>query len=114
MQTHELPMRLGCLTQSGEIVPLLITYGLIEIQERLTAMHVLYFDGVLQQVEDEIDQNTSTCSIQAYMDRRVLTIGVYPSIVITAQAEGVKLPEQVFRHPSLQECMRLSCELVGL
>jgi hypothetical protein len=86
----------------------------IELRERLVAMHVLYFDGVLQQVEDDIGQQASTCSIQAYLDRRILTIGVYPSIVITAQVEGVELPEHIFRHPSLQECMRLSCELVGL
>jgi hypothetical protein len=77
-------------------------------------MHKLYFDGVLQQVEDEIGQQTSKCSIQAYLDRRILTIGVYPSIVITARVEGVDLPEHIFRHPSLQECMRLSSELVSL
>lgn len=77
-------------------------------------MHSLYFDGVIQQVECEMEQQASTCSVQAYLDRRVLAVGGYPSIVVSAGIEGVELPEHIFQHASIQECMRVSCELIGL
>lgn len=52
--------------------------------------------------------------VQTYLEVRRGTIGVYPAISVTEYGQGVKLPERVFYHDSLQECMHVSADLVLL
>ncbi|KAK3354057.1 isoprenoid synthase domain-containing protein [Lasiosphaeria hispida] len=86
----------------------------LDLQKCWKTMHQRYFDGLLQQVEDTQAQLSHTRSIQQYMDMRAHTIGVYPAIALALYAAGVDLPERVLQHPCLQECMRISAELVTL
>ncbi|KAK4444001.1 isoprenoid synthase domain-containing protein [Podospora aff. communis PSN243] len=86
-----------------------------QFQKHWIHMHQLYFDGLLQQVTDTRTGRLSSYTIQEYLDLRVKTIGVYPAIALTQYAEGVtSVPERILQHPSLQECMRVSAELVVL
>jgi hypothetical protein len=55
-----------------------------------------------------------TSDVDTYIDMRRGTIGAYPAIAVAEYGQGVKLPESVFQHNSLQECMRVSADLVLL
>lgn len=78
-------------------------------------MHQRYYSGLLQQVEDTRAGRLCSYTIEEYMDLRVLTIGVYPAIALTEYSERVtSLPEHILQHPSLQEFMRISAEMVVL
>ncbi|KAK0642986.1 isoprenoid synthase domain-containing protein [Cercophora newfieldiana] len=86
-----------------------------EFQSHWIDMHQRYYSGLLQQVEDTRANRLRSYTVEEYMDLRVLTIGVYPAIALTEYAEGVtSLPERILQHPSLQECMRISAEMVVL
>lgn len=93
--------------------------SIAELQKRFAAMHVRYLDGIIQQVAEaataqhEMGRYATIRNIQQHMELRTLTIGVYPAITLCEYAGGVKLPEHVFQHPSLQECMHISSELVS-
>ncbi|KAK7956148.1 uncharacterized protein PG986_005370 [Apiospora aurea] len=52
--------------------------------------------------------------VHTYLDMRRGTIGAYPAISVTEFGQGVRLPESVFSHSSLHECMRISADLVLL
>lgn len=49
-------------------------------------MHQLYYDGLIQQVQDTRDGRLCSYTVQEYLDLRVLTIGVYPAIALTEYA----------------------------
>lgn len=92
-----------------------ITHNILAFQQHWIEMHQLYFDGLIQQVEDTKAGKLCSYTVQEYLDLRVRTIGVYPAIALTEYAEGVtSLPESILQHPSLQECMRVCAELVVL
>ncbi|KAK0618895.1 isoprenoid synthase domain-containing protein [Immersiella caudata] len=77
-------------------------------------LHQHYFDGLLLQVEDARAGHPSTRSVEDYLKFRIRTIGVFPAFPISEYAEGVDIPEHAYRHPSIQEIMHVSAEMVIL
>lgn len=49
--------------------------------------------------------------VQTYMEVRRGTIGAYAAAVLGQYAQRIDLPESVFAHNSLQECMRVAADL---
>ncbi|KAF7956989.1 hypothetical protein EAE96_004311 [Botrytis aclada] len=85
-----------------------------EMQQRWIDQHKRYFDQLLVQVDQEVGGQNFTRDVEAYMDLRRGTIGVYPAINLAEYAADVKVPQHVYDHPSLQECMKVSADLVIL
>ncbi|KAL8970703.1 MAG: hypothetical protein Q9183_001390 [Haloplaca sp. 2 TL-2023] len=54
-----------------------------DLQERWKEMHKRFFDGLLNQVQCQLDQRRFTRDVQDYMDMRRGTIGAYPAIALT-------------------------------
>ncbi|KAK4032622.1 isoprenoid synthase domain-containing protein [Parachaetomium inaequale] len=86
----------------------------VDMQQRWRDMHRRYFDGLIHQVKQMSEGLTATRSVDEYIEMRRGTIGVYPAIALTEYGLGTNLPLDVFEHPSLQECMRISADLVLL
>ncbi|KAJ0321407.1 hypothetical protein Brms1b_002768 [Colletotrichum noveboracense] len=66
---------------------------------------------VFQRCWDAISEVSSP---DEYMNMRRGTIGVYPAINLTEYGSNINLPQNVYEHPSLQECMTVSADLVIL
>ncbi|KAK3343688.1 isoprenoid synthase domain-containing protein [Lasiosphaeria hispida] len=81
---------------------------------RFKELHRHYFDGLLLQVADTQAGHPSTRSVEDYLIFRVRTIGVFPAFPISEYAEGVDIPAHAYSHPSIQEVMRISAEMVIL
>jgi len=81
---------------------------------RFRELHQHYFDGLLLQVEDARAGHPSTRSVEDYLRFRIRTIGVFPAFPITEYAEGVDIPAHAYQHPSIQEIMHVSAEMVIL
>ncbi|KAK1756598.1 isoprenoid synthase domain-containing protein [Echria macrotheca] len=81
---------------------------------RFKELHQHYFDGLLLQVEDTRAGHPSTRSVEDYLKFRIRTIGVFPAFPISEYAEGVDIPDHAYQHPSIQEIMRVSAEMVIL
>ncbi|KAJ3557354.1 hypothetical protein NPX13_g9945 [Xylaria arbuscula] len=86
----------------------------LELQQRYREQHWRYFEQLVVQIQRAARSEILTSDVQTYMELRRGTIGVYPGIALTEWAQNVKLPESVFSHNSIQECMRVSSELVVL
>ncbi|KAI9369035.1 isoprenoid synthase domain-containing protein [Aspergillus egyptiacus] len=86
----------------------------IRYQQRWKAMHRQFFDGLLTQVKTMHDQRVFGRDVQEYLDMRRGTIGAYPAIALTEYALGINLPAEVMRHPSCEEFMCISADLVLL
>lgn len=84
------------------------------MQQRYKDQHKRFFDQLVMQVQQFAKGEFLGRDVDTYLEVRRGTIGAYPAIAVTEYAEGLKLPESVFRHNSLQECMRISADLVLL
>ncbi|GAB1317645.1 hypothetical protein MFIFM68171_07855 [Madurella fahalii] len=85
-----------------------------EVYGRFKTLHQHYFDGLLLQVKDTQAGHPSTRSVEDYMKFRIRTIGVFPAFPISEYGEGVDIPDHAYQHPSVQEIMRISAEMVIL
>ncbi|KAK6593101.1 hypothetical protein H4I95_11475 [Botrytis cinerea] len=85
-----------------------------EMQQRWIDQHKRYFDQLLVQVDQQVGGENFTRDVEAYMDLRRGTIGAYPAINLSEYGAGVNVPQHVYDHPSLQECMKVSADLVIL
>ncbi|KAI1159663.1 terpenoid synthase [Nemania serpens] len=85
-----------------------------ELQQRFREQHKRYFDQVVAQVRRVACGEALASDVQTYMEIRRGTIGVYPAIVVSEYGENSTLPDSIFSHSSLQECMRVSTDLVFL
>ncbi|KAI8242196.1 putative fructose-bisphosphate aldolase [Colletotrichum sp. SAR 10_99] len=65
-------------------------------------------------VDQQVSGQTFTRDVDEYMNMRRGTIGVYPAINLTEYGSNINLPQHVYEHPSLQECMTVSADLVIL
>lgn len=84
------------------------------MQQRWIVQHKRYFAQLLVQVDQQVGGESFTREVDAYMDLRRGTIGAYAGITLSEYGSDVKLPQHVFDHPSLQECMTISSDLVIL
>lgn len=84
------------------------------MQQRWIDQHKRYFDQLLVQVDQQVGGENFTRDVEAYMDLRRGTIGAYPAINLSEYGAGVNVPQHVYDHPSLQECMKVSADLVIL
>ncbi|KAK8052035.1 Presilphiperfolan-8-beta-ol synthase [Apiospora rasikravindrae] len=85
-----------------------------ELQQRYKEQHKRYFDQLVIQVQQMARGEALSRDVHTYLDMRRGTIGAYPAISVTEFGQGVRLPENVFSHSSLHECMRISADLVLL
>ena len=85
-----------------------------ELKNRYREQHKRYFDQLVVQVEQEARGEVLSRNVQTYLDVRRGTIGAYPAICIAECAQGIQLPDSAFNHDSMQECMRISADLVIL
>ncbi|OTA98480.1 hypothetical protein M426DRAFT_69724 [Hypoxylon sp. CI-4A] len=85
-----------------------------ELQQRYKEQHIRFFDQLVVQVRQAAQGQILSRDVQTYIEVRRGTIGAYPAIALTEYAQGVRLPGSVFSHNSLQECMRVSSDLVLL
>lgn len=85
-----------------------------ELQERYRRQHERFFGELVEQVDQQTEGKALARDVNEYMAVRRGTIGAYPAIALTEYGQGIKLPEEIFNHPSLQECMVVSADLVLL
>ncbi|KAI1206482.1 Presilphiperfolan-8-beta-ol synthase [Annulohypoxylon truncatum] len=85
-----------------------------ELQQHSKEMHKRFFDGLIEQVRATESQKTLALSIEEYLHLRRGTIGIYPGISLIEYAQGIELPLNILKHPSLQECMCVSADLALL
>ncbi|OTB10482.1 hypothetical protein K445DRAFT_70183 [Daldinia sp. EC12] len=85
-----------------------------EIQQRYKERHKRYFDQLVAQVQEIARGQVLTGDVVTYLEARRRTIGVYPAITLAEYGEGVRLSDSVLSHHSLQECMRITADLVIL
>ncbi|KAI1127081.1 Presilphiperfolan-8-beta-ol synthase [Nemania abortiva] len=85
-----------------------------ELQQRYKKQHSLYFEQLIVQVRRTARREVLTTDVRTYMDIRRGTIGAYPGLALTEYAQGIKLPDHIFSHNSLQECVRVSADLIVL
>ncbi|KAI0850474.1 terpenoid synthase [Daldinia vernicosa] len=83
-----------------------------ELRQQYKEQHKEYFDQIVVQVQQAAKGEVLRRDVQTYIEVRRGSIGVTPAISIIRCIEGVELPEMVVSHSSLQECRRLSSELV--
>ncbi|KAF3810516.1 Presilphiperfolan-8-beta-ol synthase [Colletotrichum gloeosporioides] len=86
----------------------------LEMQNRWIDQHKRYFAQLLVQVDQQVSGQNFTRDVDEYMNMRRGTIGVYPAINLTEYGSNINLPQHVYEHPSLQECMTVSADLVIL
>lgn len=84
------------------------------MQNRWIDQHKRYFAQLLVQVDQQVSGQNFTRDVDEYMNMRRGTIGVYPAINLTEYGSNINLPQHVYEHPSLQECMTVSADLVIL
>lgn len=84
------------------------------MQQRWIDQHKRYFAQLLVQVDQQVGDENFNRDVDAYMDLRRGTIGAYPAINLAEYGSDIKLPQHVYDHPSLQECMTVSADLVVL
>ncbi|KAK7704485.1 Cell wall endo-beta-1,3-glucanase [Diaporthe eres] len=85
-----------------------------EMQQRWIDQHKRYFAQLLVQVDQQVGGDNFKRDVDAYMDLRRGTIGGYAAISLSQYGEDINLPQHVYDHPSLQECMTISSDLVVL
>lgn len=85
-----------------------------EMQQRWIDQHKRYFAQLLVQVEQQVRGENFVRDVNDYMDLRRGTIGAYPAINLSEYAMAIDVPQYVYDHPSLQECMTVSGDLVIL
>ncbi|KAI8306178.1 Presilphiperfolan-8-beta-ol synthase [Colletotrichum sp. SAR11_240] len=85
-----------------------------EMQNRWIDQHKRYFAQLLVQVDQQVSGQNFIRDVDEYMNMRRGTIGVYPAINLTEYGSNINLPQHVYEHPSLQECMTVSADLVIL
>ncbi|KAI0451913.1 Presilphiperfolan-8-beta-ol synthase [Xylaria acuta] len=86
----------------------------LELQQRFREQHRRYFEQLAAQVQRAASGEVLMTDVDTYMEMRRGTIGVYPAIALSEYGHEIKLPEHIFSHSSLQECMRVSTDLVLL
>lgn len=84
------------------------------MQQRWIDQHKRYFAQLLVQVDQQVGGENFSRDVDAYMDLRRGTIGAYPAINLAEYGSDIKVPQHVYDHPSLQECMTISADLVTL
>ncbi|KAI3558552.1 hypothetical protein CABS03_08490 [Colletotrichum abscissum] len=87
---------------------------IIELQERYKASIRYYFSGLLSQVGVQSSKSAMALTVEEYMGFRRGTIGCQPSYVLVEFCHGINVPSNVIDHESLQECRRISADLVIL
>ncbi|KAK0370381.1 hypothetical protein CLIM01_12258 [Colletotrichum limetticola] len=87
---------------------------IIELQERYKASIKYYFSGLLSQVGVQSSKSAMALTVEEYMGFRRGTIGCQPSYVLVEFCHGIHVPSNVIDHESLQECRRISADLVIL
>lgn len=92
----------------------MLTLGTLVMQQRWIDQHKRYFAQLLVQVDQQVRGENFTRDVDAYMDLRRGTIGAYPAINLSEYAADIQVPQDVYDHPSLQECMRVSADLIIL
>ncbi|KAK1673302.1 isoprenoid synthase domain-containing protein [Colletotrichum godetiae] len=85
-----------------------------ELQRRYKASIRYYFSGLLSQVGVETSKSAMTLTVDEYMGFRRGTIGCQPSYVLVEFCHGIIVPSEVIDDESLQECRRISADLVIL
>lgn len=85
-----------------------------DTQKHWKEMHKRFFDGLIDQIKTSSTGKVFTRDVDAYLKMRRGTIGAHPAIALTEFAQGVDLPQEILNHPSLQECMCVSADLVLL
>ncbi|KAK1705415.1 isoprenoid synthase domain-containing protein [Colletotrichum lupini] len=85
-----------------------------ELQERYKASIRYYFSGLLSQVGVQSSKSAMALTVEEYMGFRRGTIGCQPSYVLVEFCHGINVPSNVIDHESLQECRRISADLVIL
>ncbi|KAI0145598.1 Presilphiperfolan-8-beta-ol synthase [Xylariaceae sp. FL1272] len=88
--------------------------ALPELQQRYREQHIRFFDQLIVQVQCAARGEVLSRDVQHYIDCRRGTIGAYPAIAVAEYGQGIRLPESVYQHNSMQECMRVSADLVLL
>ncbi|KAH7141980.1 isoprenoid synthase domain-containing protein [Dactylonectria macrodidyma] len=86
----------------------------LERQERFKEYHRIWFDGLLEQVDSIKQDSWFTINIEEYMVRRRITLGGLPSFVMVEYCCDIQLSREHIDHPSIQECMRISIDLMIL
>ncbi|KAI0967945.1 hypothetical protein F4678DRAFT_464844 [Xylaria arbuscula] len=81
-----------------------------KLQKRYREQHKRFFDQLVVQVKAMASGEVLSRDVQHYLDCRRGTIGAYPALSVAEYGQGVRLPESVFQHNSLQECMRVSAD----
>ncbi|KAJ8121679.1 hypothetical protein ONZ43_g1933 [Nemania bipapillata] len=85
-----------------------------EIQQRYREQHRRFFEQLVVQVERVARGEVLVSDVDTYIEIRRGTIGAYPAISVSEYGQDIKLPDHVFSHNSIQECMRVSADLVLL
>ncbi|OTA61599.1 Presilphiperfolan-8-beta-ol synthase [Hypoxylon sp. EC38] len=85
-----------------------------ELQQRYKEQHKRFFDQLVLQVQQMDRGEILSRDVQTYLEVRRGTIGAYPAIALAEYGQGICLPQSIFSHNSLQECMRVSADLVLL
>ncbi|KAH7411895.1 hypothetical protein DE146DRAFT_732278 [Phaeosphaeria sp. MPI-PUGE-AT-0046c] len=85
-----------------------------EMQYRWIVHHERYLKSLLVQVDLEARGANLACGIDDYFDLRRGSIGVHAAITLAEWAGDIKVPTQVYEHPSLQKCMEIVSDLVLL
>jgi len=84
------------------------------MQQRWVDQHHRYFAQLLVQVDRQVRGENFDWDVDAYMDLRRGTIGVYPAIILAEYAGDINVPQHIYDHPSLQKLMQISADLVIL
>ncbi|KXH37990.1 hypothetical protein CSAL01_07921 [Colletotrichum salicis] len=85
-----------------------------ELQKRYKASIRYYFSGLLSQVRVQTSKSAMSLTVDEYMGFRRGTIGCQPSYVLVEFCHGINVPSEVIDDESLQECRRISADLVIL
>ncbi|KAI3393167.1 hypothetical protein diail_4655 [Diaporthe ilicicola] len=82
--------------------------------QRFQKQHQSYFNGILNQVEQQSSGRSLTRDIDEYVAMRRGTIGADPTIALLEYGEGIELPAEPFEHPSFREFMVVGTDLTWL
>ncbi|KAK1252116.1 hypothetical protein MKX08_003303 [Trichoderma sp. CBMAI-0020] len=85
-----------------------------DMQLQFKATHQKYLDGLRHQVDATHNGGSHTQAEEDYIKMRRRTVGGHPCISLIAYAHGVNLPQVAFEHPSIQECIAVSCDLAWI
>ncbi|OJJ42246.1 hypothetical protein ASPZODRAFT_105511 [Penicilliopsis zonata CBS 506.65] len=83
-------------------------------QARFKQYHQIWFDGLLEQVQSVKEDTWLSNPIDEYMQRRRITLGGLPSFVMIEYRCDIQLDQKLIDHASIQECMRISIDLMIL